>query len=249
MSETVAHPIVEPAPDLSQDFTVQLDALRAAGGQLFDPVRMHYMEVLARRAIAQQGKVKSLLEAKLLHAIAAFKERMMQAQKDAKLSIAKVTQSIPSDSSKLERYLATGDLKRLQRSIASLSSSQTQASLGTLLRELEPHFPNAHATGFAVHTKSRPELKTIRNFRNTWSTLSADKQVAHALAHAPKNAGPINSHILVVRSLALMRDISPDYLKHFLSYADTLLCLDQYEKEKLFNIKKTATVKTAKKSS
>jgi hypothetical protein len=50
--------------------------------------------------------------------------------------------------------------------------------------------------------------------------------VAQALDQAPKNAGPINSHMLVLRSLALMRDIAPDYLNRFMSYVDTLLCLD-----------------------
>ena len=66
----------------------------------------------------------------------------------------------------------------------------------------------------------------MRQFRNTWSKLSANKQLAQALDTAPKNAGPINSHMLVLRSLALMREISPDYLNRFMSYADTLLCLD-----------------------
>ena len=59
-----------------------------------------------------------------------------------------------------------------------------------------------------------------------WSRLSAEKQVVQALGQAPKNAGPINSHVVALRSLALMRDISPDYLNRFMCYADTLLCLD-----------------------
>ena len=77
----------------------------------------------------------------------------------------------------------------------------------------------------------RPELKAVRQFRNTWAKLSADQQLNRALDQAPKNAGPINSHMLVLRSLALMRDISPDYLNRFMSYADALLCLDQPLKE------------------
>jgi hypothetical protein len=80
--------------------------------------------------------------------------------------------------------------------------------------------------------EARTELKSVRQFRNTWSKLSADKQVAKALHQAPKNAGPINSHMLVLRSLALMREISPDYLNRFMTYADSLLCLDQHEQAK-----------------
>jgi hypothetical protein len=70
------------------------------------------------------------------------------------------------------------------------------------------------------------ELKSVRAFRKTWSQLSVDKQLNQALGQAPKNAGPINSHMLVLRSLALMRDLSPDYLNRFMSYVDALQCLD-----------------------
>jgi hypothetical protein len=77
-----------------------------------------------------------------------------------------------------------------------------------------------------------PELKSVRMFRNTWSKLSADKQLKAALDQAPKNAGPINSHMLVLRSLALMRALSPDYFNRFISYADTLVHLEQSEKPK-----------------
>jgi hypothetical protein len=84
-------------------------------------------------------------------------------------------------------------------------------------------------------------------FRNTWSKLSADKQLNKALDQAPKNAGPINSHMLVLRSLALMREISPDYLNRFISYADTLVCLEQAEKAKYAMPKNAAQAQSAKK--
>jgi hypothetical protein len=76
----------------------------------------------------------------------------------------------------------------------------------------------------------RPELRSVRKFRKTWSRLSTGKQLRQALDQAPKNAGPINSHMLVLRSLQLMQDISPDFLNRFMSYADALLYLDQYER-------------------
>jgi hypothetical protein len=54
----------------------------------------------------------------------------------------------------------------------------------------------------------------------------AMRKKIRTLQQAPKNAGPINSHMLVLRSLELMCDISPDYLDCFMSYAETLLCPD-----------------------
>ena len=64
---------------------------------------------------------------------------------------------------------------------------------------------------------------------------------------APKNAGPINSHVVALRSLALMRDTSPDYLNRFMSYVDTLLCLDQGDKAVLPAAKPPRAVKPTKK--
>ena len=83
-------------------------------------------------------------------------------------------------------------------------------------------------------------------FRNTWSKLSVDRQVAQALDQAPKNAGPINSHMLVLQALTQMRDISPDYLNRFTSYVDTLLALDQAEVSKPVPVKKAAPRAAAK---
>ncbi len=37
----------------------------------------------------------------------------------------------------------------------------------------------------------------------------------------------LNSHLLALQSLKLMRDLSPGYLKRFVSYVDALLWLDQ----------------------
>jgi hypothetical protein len=42
----------------------------------------------------------------------------------------------------------------------------------------------------------------------------------------PKNAGPLNSSSLVHRSLSLMREVSPEYLQHFLGYLDSLAWLE-----------------------
>jgi hypothetical protein len=143
--------------------------------------------------------------------------------------------------------LAASDYKGLQRLIVTLKAREQCASLTGLVRQLEHHPQESVEERIAQNAEPRAELKTIRNHRNTWSKLSVDLQVAQALEQAPKNAGPINSHMLVLRSLALMRDVSPDYLNRFMSYADTLLRLGQIEKEKLSNPKKRPATKATKK--
>jgi hypothetical protein len=71
-----------------------------------------------------------------------------------------------------------------------------------------------------------PPLRSARRFADTWALVHAESQVRHALGRGPANAGPLNPHLLMLRALRQMRDLSPAYLRHFLTYADTLLTLD-----------------------
>ena len=75
------------------------------------------------------------------------------------------------------------------------------------------------------------ELRSAQRFRDTWSRICAEDEVTQAVEQGPENAGPLNSHMLVLRTLGLMRDLSPDYLRRFLSHADTLLWLDQAQSQ------------------
>jgi hypothetical protein len=79
----------------------------------------------------------------------------------------------------------------------------------------------------AVHTAPPTELKALRQSRSTWTQLSVDHQLARSVAKRPENAGPLNSHLLALRSLEAMRDLSPDYLRRFMSSFDALWWLDQ----------------------
>jgi hypothetical protein len=71
------------------------------------------------------------------------------------------------------------------------------------------------------------DSRTVQFFRRTWSRLSADQRLAQSRATLPENAGPLNSHHLVHRSLTLMRELSPEYLERFVGYVDALQWLEQ----------------------
>jgi hypothetical protein len=232
MNEPEHMDVMEASQDASPDPNALIASLQAAGASRFDPVRWRYIEVLAGRAAAHQGNTRRMLDARLAQALEAFKERFDLAQGEAGETVARSVEQYPQAANDLQRLFAEGDFKGLQRLVATLRAGEQRASLSALVRQLEQHSAEPANTRVSGNTSPRVELKTIRNARNTWAKLSVDKQVAQALGQAPKNAGPINSHMLVLRSLTLMRDISPDYLSRFMSYADTLLCLDQGEKEK-----------------
>jgi hypothetical protein len=72
---------------------------------------------------------------------------------------------------------------------------------------------------------SAPEM--LDYFRKTWASLRTENQLRQSLGEVPQNAGPLNSNSLVHRSLSLMRELSPGYLQHFLSYVDTLSWMEQ----------------------
>lgn len=84
----------------------------------------------------------------------------------------------------------------------------------------------ATATG-QLGAGARSELRSAQAFRETWSRICAEEEVTEAVQRGPDNAGPLNSHMLVLRTLGLMRELSPDYLRRFMAHADTLLWLDQ----------------------
>jgi Protein of unknown function (DUF2894) len=201
----------------------QLADLRAQGAHHRDPVRFHYLEVLAQRAQSQQGRVQQLLNNRLAQALAQWRGRFE-----------------PSAHPTTPTAHAGASRRPVQ-----------PATLPGLLSYLAQHAaePVQHAAGLALPgpALTRPELKSVHHFRNTWSKLSADRQLTQALNQAPRNAGPINSHMLVLRSLALMREVSPDYLNRFMSYADTLLCLEQNEKEQLLAARVDPDAGSAKK--
>jgi hypothetical protein len=91
-----------------------------------------------------------------------------------------------------------------------------RSPLADLLDELKRR-SGAHA----APSQMLDELRAI------WSTVSAEKRLRESLAQVPRNAGPLNSSSLVHRSLSLMREVSPEYLQHFLGYIDTLSWMEE----------------------
>lgn len=205
----------------------EIDSLRQLGADKFDPVRFFYLEVLARRASSHRGPVKRLLDDKLARALVALKENFELAQAEA---------------------LLVGDQAAVEPSVSRLENSAHHTPLGELTRDLS-HRRSPDVTdsmGSAGSAGLRHELKATQYFRNTWAKLSIDKRVTQAIEQAPKNAGPINSHMLVLRSLALMREIAPDYLIRLTAYVDTLLCLDQCDRQKQATSKKSTDAASGK---
>lgn len=140
---------------------------------------------------------------------------------------------LPGQPEAVQRVLA----QRLQSAITAYAeraqparvppqaAAPLESPLAQLNRELQAR-AQADADGVPVDS-SASDLRSVREFGEVWSRISAERQVAQALDRGPENAGPLNPHKLMLRSLSLMRGLSPDYLRRFLAQMDALLWLEQ----------------------
>ncbi|WP_342130008.1 DUF2894 domain-containing protein [Hydrogenophaga sp. OTU3427] len=211
---------IDPPPSLA--------TLRSEGAQHVDPVRFQHLERLSQRLATQPPEVQRVLEAKLASGLAACAERVRQGRRLAQAEAAALLATQPQLARELRRLLVVGDPAGVRRLGLQASAAQPCAPLAELNRHIqqarqEP-VPDAGLDG---DIGAPSEMKSLRRFRESWSRIVAEDQVAQAIGRAPDNAGPLNSHMLVLRSLSLMRDLSPDYLRRFLSHLGSLLWLDE----------------------
>ena len=236
------------------DVDAFLASLRDEGGERFDAAGWHYLDTLARQAAAHEGSLRRMLEVKLERAVAAFAGRFAQARSAAGELLAAAGTKHPQAAAELQRLLAEGDFKGLRYLGATLEARGQCAVLSELVARLESGLSGGLGDLPAQHAVSRTtaagepglELKTVRESRATWARMSVEKQLALAMKQGPKNAGPINSHNLVLRSLGMMQEISPGYLSCMVSYVDTLLFLDTGEKDVAVKRKKATAPKGVK---
>ncbi|MDR6672581.1 DUF2894 domain-containing protein [Xanthomonas sp. 1678] len=188
----------------------RIAAWRAQHGGRLDPLRVRFIEALARRADAHQGEARRLLDQKLsalLDTYAADVARMPAAAGDADGSAG----------------AGAGDHADVHAS-AETAPTTTRGPLGELLDTLAGGATHAPAGAAPPAFASLPALDDARRL---WTELRSRSQLRQSLQQAPSDAGPLNSGVLVHRSLALMRTLSPGYLQHFLAYVDALSWLQQ----------------------
>lgn len=193
--------MADPVDRTEAAIAAALDGLRAAGADRLDPVRFRFIEALHRRAAAQAGSARDLLYQRLGQLVAGYAERAQAA--------------VPA--------AHTADMADMAGSAPPIGNA-AQGPLGALLRDIASR---ARPAGQGAMTGAYPELRMLDDFRTIWARVSAETQLRQSLDKVPSNAGPLNSSSLVHRSLVLMRELSPAYLRQFLAYIDALSWLEQ----------------------
>ncbi|WP_244221073.1 DUF2894 domain-containing protein [Paraburkholderia aromaticivorans] len=179
-----------------------LDAWRERGADRVDPVRFHFIEALARRAAGHSGEARRILDDRLAGLLEAYAGQIEGATPPADSGDA----GARPDSSALADEPAQETLKSL---VDAIARQHVLATLGS------------------PRSATYPELAELDYFREVWSKVRTEKQMRQSLEQVPGNAGPLNSSSLVHRALSLMREVSPGYLKQFLSYVDALSWMEQ----------------------
>lgn len=165
-----------------------------------DALRRHQIDALQRRAHAFSGETRQLLEKKL--------ERLRNA--DATDATGAATPTL----------------------VAAVTTDRTPSCLAALLAHIADSKPLADLSMAEVpaQASSAPTaLPELEQFRDLWTSIRSEIQMRQSMEQAPEDAGPLNSIVLVHRSLLRMRELSPAYLQHFLGYLDNLSGLQQLQ--------------------
>jgi hypothetical protein len=218
----------------------RLAAWREQGADRVNPIRFHFIESLARRAAAQSGLARGVLDDKLANLLASYAQELEAA---ANASAPKPADTMPQDAA--EDGISVDAVPEAAFSASSLGAhtSATLSQRGPLADLLDSlaewtrtrsggATDSAGQPGHALESEHTvqpvyPELPLLDYFRDTWSRYSTKRQLKQSQDRVPENAGPLNSSLLVHRTLSLMREVSPEYLHQFLSYVDALSWVGQ----------------------
>ncbi|CAK0367579.1 chemotaxis motB protein [Burkholderia pseudomallei] len=219
-----------------------LDAWRERGADRLDPVRFRFIDALRRRAAARGGDARRLLDARLAALIDAYAADLRRAESNGDAcECAGAPAPAPAPAPASSTSPAPTPAAPSTTTTSPAASSPADPARGPLAALLDYIGSRERPTASAPdETRAAPASSTASGrvalraepalldyFRETWSKLSADSQLRASLEQVPKNAGPLNSSSLVHRSLSLMRELSPEYLRQFLSYVDALSWLQQ----------------------
>ena len=206
-----------------RDLEQELATLRKNGGDRFDPVRFRYIEAMAGRSARCSGAAASAIATRTLAAIDAYCSAWQEADER------KIAPTATTLSSAREGLVALTAL--LIKNSEQIIEAGSDNSLDQRLRQEELEIlrslsgEGTAATGPA--NVAAAELGAVRQMRAALHRVDTERRVSRFSREAPDESGPLNPQRLVTDTLATMYQLSPRYLSRLISYADTLLWLEQ----------------------
>lgn len=213
----------------------RLAALREQGAERFDPVQFCYLAGLAQRLAALPEPPASSQD-KLSAQLADYEGAQHQARETLQRA------GEPTDNPGQFRSL----LRRRQPAQASPFAPLQQAysnppaddtpeegnTLAGLLKQQETRVLADNGASAPPPPPRQRELSALRQLRHQRQAHRARQRIDDAITQTPSDAGPLNSHRLVTRSIETLRELSPAYLEHFVNYLDTLMSLEKLARKR-----------------
>lgn len=217
-----------PTPAASGDdgldrLQARLLAWRREGAWRADPASFHFLEALARRLLAAPAALRPRLLPRLQAGVDGYGRRLAQAQQAVAGQAQALAARLPALARPLRALQASGDERGLRLLAARHELPPDCAPLAALNRHIQGRSPALQGSGAEA---GPDELASLRRFRRAWSQGRSRDQLARAASRRPVNAGPLNSHALVLQALEQMQSLSPDYLRHFLAQVEALQWLE-----------------------
>lgn len=231
------------------DCGVQIALMIEQGDNLFDEVRFHYITSIYERASKHRQSVASMLKSKVQSLLTRYQQDLASVEEQSSVLGHRIKLSFPesaNDVDQCERYYDVSALAKLEDRLIRTNREGMLTMLTQLLLQENNSNENKGEPSFLELLQSqeiealdkftstqrpidskRSELKSVRMFRESQERRSSDQLVKQAIKEGPDNPGPINPHMLAIRSLSSMQSLSPQYLKRFISYIDTVFWLEQ----------------------
>ena len=122
-------------------------------------------------------------------------------------------------------------LRQLTKNLNQLVSADDakQSSFDEVLYQQEQH-ARSPGESLGPQADGRGEqlvMQSMKHYRESMKHFNIDKIIERAINDGPLNPGPLNPQMLAIRSLTHMRDLSPQYLRRFAAYIESLLWLEK----------------------
>jgi hypothetical protein len=216
------------------------------GEHHFDEPRFRYISSMYDRAVKQRAPVLLRITKKVQVLLTGYRLDLGLASEKSQALARRIKMSFPDSFTEVDILVKYYDYKGLmkleERLIRTVGDSALKTLTNLLLQDArdndgEPTLldrlerqENEEVEAFtrceSKNELNKTELKSSRLFKESQDKLNAEKLIRQAIQQGPDNPGPINPHMLAIRSLSTMQSLSPQYLKRFLSYIDTVFWLE-----------------------
>ncbi|SDY79924.1 Protein of unknown function [Lysobacter sp. yr284] len=201
-----------------------LEAWRAQGEDRRDRAGFARIDALERRAAAQDGELRRVLDARVREMMIAYAgelERSAVRAREAAVGKADAaTAASPAEA------VARKGGKRKPRAGAETAPAPAP-TLAELTQRLEALVATREAASADAPRAAFPQLAALDEFRMRFSRLRMDRQLRESLEPSSTDAGPLNSGRLVHRALSTMQALAPEYLQQFMAYVDALAWMER----------------------